>query len=142
MTKRLSRPIGRMPPSKPTAEDATQRNASQHNVESVPEEHTFGANQIQIRINPELKITVSNWINSAHAEGDYTYASSADLYRAALLIIGNEQRLTGKVIKGRRVMFGLRVDNRMLSLWKELPQRARHDIFERAVKTILIRSND
>ena len=92
---------------------------------------------ITLQFNTLLYTTLQNLINSAHTANDFTYASVAEVIRAALNAYQEGMELTELDKAGERRNISLRMTKSQYDFYKSLPNRMGRKIVERAVRTFL-----
>ena len=98
---------------------------------------TTHAYTISLQFNTLLYTTLQNMISSAHTAHDFTYASVADVIRAALSAYQDGMELTELDEAGERRNISIRLTKNQFDFYKSLPHRMGRKIVERAVRTFL-----
>ena len=92
---------------------------------------------IYIRCNTMLYHTLQNMVTTAHAAGDFTYVSVADLIRSALGAYASGMGLTELDQPGEKIATTIRVNKGLRDFYGSLPNRLRAKIIERAIRTFI-----
>ena len=92
---------------------------------------------ITIQCNTLLYKTLQNMITSAHAAGDFTYASASDIIRAAIQAYKDGMQLTTLDEDGDREYTSVRLTAEQHQFYKSLPNRLKRKIIERAIRSYL-----
>ena len=92
---------------------------------------------ITIQCNTLLYKTLQNMITSAHAAGDFSYASASDIIRAAIQAYKDGMQLTVLDEDGDREYTSIRLTAEQHQFYKSLPNRLKRKIIERAIRSYL-----
>ena len=92
---------------------------------------------ITIQCNTLLYKTLQNMITSAHAAGDFTYASASDIIRAAIQAYKDGMQLTTLDEDGDREYTSVRLTAEQHQFYKSLPNGLKRKIIERAIRSYL-----
>ncbi len=104
-------------------------------VEAKPEKSK--SSTLNFQINAILYNTIQNIISSLHTSQDFTYVSSSDFIRKALLSYKDGMELTELDEKGDKINTSIRVDQDFKDFYSNLPDRMRSKLIERAMRTFI-----
>ena len=92
---------------------------------------------IQIQCNTLLYNTLQNMLASAHAAGDFTHTSVAEIIRTAMRAHQEGLPLSEMVEKGKKKQTTIRLDRDLFDHYKSWPSRLRTQILERVIRTYI-----
>jgi hypothetical protein len=92
---------------------------------------------LSFQINTILYNTIQNIISSLHTSQDFTYVSSSDFMRKALISYKDGMELTEIDEKGDKINTSLRVDQSLKDFYSDLPDRMRSKLIERSIRTFI-----
>jgi hypothetical protein len=104
-------------------------------VETKPEKNK--SSTLNFQINAILYNTIQNIISSLHTSQDFTYVSSSDFIRKALLSYKDGMGLTELDEKGDKINTSIRVDQDFKDFYSNLPDRMRSKLIERSIRTYI-----
>ena len=93
--------------------------------------------KITVRISMLLIDTLKNIIISNKAGGNFEYTNTSDLVRNALNAYKNGMTLVVQRTKDYKKETSLRVTKELKEFYSNLPQNAKSEIIERAIKTYI-----
>ena len=92
---------------------------------------------ITIQCNILLYKTLQNMITSAHAAGDFTYASASDIIRAAIQAYKDGMQLTVLDEDGDKEYTSIRLTAEQHQFYKSLPNGLKRKLIERVIRSYL-----
>ncbi|MCP4373580.1 MAG: hypothetical protein GY797_36570 [Deltaproteobacteria bacterium] len=122
--------------NKQQSKKTRNKNSSASAVMEVKLEKNKSAT-LNFQINAILYNTIQNIISSLHTSQDFTYVSSADFIRKALISYKDGMELTELDEKGEKVNTSVRVDQDLKDFCSNLPDRMRSKLFERSIRTYI-----
>jgi len=91
---------------------------------------------ISLRINTLLYDTLHNYLSAMHNVSDYTFSSISDILRYIIVQIEENGFSTDQIIHDKETEYTeiiVRVTPKQKQFWKDLPNRNRRKIMEKAI---------
>lgn len=91
---------------------------------------------ISLRINTLLCNTLHNYLSAMHNVSDYAFSSISDILRYIIVQIEENGFSTDQIIHDKETEYTeiiIRVTNKQKKFWKDLPNRNRRKIMEKAI---------